>query len=109
MLPAMTFTSGGPRDSAAVLLAALADELRLSARLPKNASEGAGGNSVEPGRISAERGMEERQGQAGAVASGGDFTGWEQDVLKFDSQLQNVIRALRADNGGTEKPPERRL
>ena len=38
-----------------------------------------------------------------------NFVGWEKDHALFDRELEKVIRALRTDEGGREKPPSPRL
>ena len=38
-----------------------------------------------------------------------DFLGLEKDHALFDRELEKVIRALRTDAGGREKPPPARL
>ena len=38
-----------------------------------------------------------------------NFVGWEKDSTLFDHELEKVIRALRTDEGGREKPPPARL
>jgi hypothetical protein len=38
-----------------------------------------------------------------------DFTGWVTDTEKFDRAIENVIRALRSDQGAMERAPRPRL
>jgi hypothetical protein len=38
-----------------------------------------------------------------------NFVGWEKDHALFDRELEKVIRALKTDDAGREKPPQSKL
>ena len=38
-----------------------------------------------------------------------NFVGWEKDHALFDRELEKVIRALRTDEGGGDRPPQPKL
>ncbi len=38
-----------------------------------------------------------------------DFTGWEKDNDKFETEFQRIVKALTADDSARERPPEAKL
>ena len=52
-----------------------------------------------------------KDGQADEIRTrlAADFTNWEHDGAKFGAEMEQVVKALRADDGAREKPPTPRL
>ena len=38
-----------------------------------------------------------------------DFTGWDKDNMKFETELKKVLKSLRADEYARETPPKSKL